>query len=52
MIDLTVKTLDSRNHAFSVPDDVSIDFPDNISMKVVKVFMSLWFYFTDNSWAA
>lgn len=24
MIDLTVKTLDSRNHAFSVPDDVSI----------------------------
>lgn len=24
MIELTVKTLDSKNHAFSVPDDVSI----------------------------
>lgn len=24
MIELTVKTLDSRNHNFSVPDDVSI----------------------------
>jgi hypothetical protein len=23
MIELTVKTLDSQNHAFSVPDDVS-----------------------------
>lgn len=24
MIELTVKTLDSKNHSFSVPDDVSI----------------------------
>lgn len=26
MIDLTVKTLDSQNHAFSLEDDVSIFF--------------------------
>lgn len=37
MLEVTVKTLDSQNHSFSVPDEVSIEIIPNVESRIIKL---------------